>query len=282
MGITVGHWIIAETSPQTVILQGVVGAFELQFPIRVRLAPKGTSRCEATLFSARVKLQTDGRGEQDVGSAAPKIPVTLEPGKGLLTDCPVFHLPLSLSQITRIEELRNGTDLTFSLSASGRGIDGEYTHQVFDTWRFFVPQSDWILQLRNAGALDVLLVEVPMPLSEPNSELIGIKNSLVGAQRQFVLGNYSACVSSCRLVLDELGNKSYGEKWAGPALARLCADRDKMGKVEREIAIGAVVRHYTHPAHHSESDGGGANYDQSEAKFLLTLTAAIVAKVWSR
>ncbi len=282
MNITVGHWIVAEVTPQPVILQTLVGAFDLQFPLRVRQSKLTSPRCIATIFTARASVDVSAHGPKELGCAIPKIPLRIEVGVGLASDSPVLHLQLTPHQLFCIEDLRNGGDLNFSLAVSGIGTDGEYPHQIFDTWRLFVPQSHWVQQLRAARALDILLVEVPMPVVDAAEEIASVRDHLRSAQQQFVLGHYNGCIATCRLALDDLGNRVHGKNWAGPALSRLCAGRDDMAKQEREKAITAVVRHYTHPAHHSGSDGGDASYDRAEAKLLLTMTAAIAARAWSR
>jgi hypothetical protein len=33
-----------------------------------------------------------------------------------------------------------------------------------DEWRIQVPRSEWLAKLRSAGARDVLLLEIPLPL----------------------------------------------------------------------------------------------------------------------
>lgn len=282
MSITVGHWIVAEVALQPVILQPLVGAYDLQFPIRVRQSKLTSPHCIATISTARASIHGNTEGEKGLGCAAPKVPLRIEVGESLITDSPTFHLQLTAHQLACVEDLRNGGDLTFSLAISGVGTDGEYSHQIFDTWRFFVPQSHWVQQLRNARAQDILLIEVPMPVIDAAEEVAGVRNHVLSAQKHFVLGHYTDCVSACRLALDELGNRLHGKNWAGPALSLLCSGRDGMAKQEREVAISAVVRHYTHPAHHSEADGGETHYDRSEAKLLLTLTAAVVARAWGR
>ena len=50
-----------------------------------------------------------------------------------------------------------------------------------------------------------------------------------------------------------------------------------MDKPSREAAVYAVVRHYTHLAHHGPSEGGVPAYTRAETQFLLTLAAAAAA-----
>lgn len=50
-------------------------------------------------------------------------------------------------------------------------------------------------------------------------------------------------------------------------------------KDEREAALWGAVRHYTHQAHHSGSEGGVSVYSRAEARLVLTLTASFVARM---
>ncbi len=75
-----------------------------------------------------------------------------------------------------------------------------------DDWRCQVPRSDWLQKLRSAGARDVLLLEVPLPLVDRPKEWEAISDAIQNAEKHFREGDYHACVSSCRLALDELGH----------------------------------------------------------------------------
>lgn len=53
------------------------------------------------------------------------------------------------------------------------------------------------------------------------------------------------------------------------ALDRLASDRAGMTKSERCTAVYAVLRHYTHQAHHGPSEGGESSYTRSDAQFVF-------------
>lgn len=103
-------------------------------------------------------------------------------------------------------------------------------------------------------------------------------DNLVRAEEQYRNGDYSACVASCRTVIEELGHQKYeGKDWAIPLLKRLANDRNNMTKTDREAALWGALRHYTHLAHHEDNEGSTSNHSRPEAQFVLTLAASFVA-----
>ena len=85
-------------------------------------------------------------------------------------------------------------------------------------------------------------------------------------------GDYGGCIASCRIVIDEVG-KLWGMNW--PKMLELTRGKSK---AEREEALFAVVRHYTHGAHHAPGDGGASGYTRREAELILNVTAAATAQ----
>ena len=49
-----------------------------------------------------------------------------------------------------------------------------------------------------------------------------------------------------------------------------------MTKAERQEAVYAALRHYTHPAHHASDDGAEYSYSRAEAEFTLSATVGAV------
>jgi hypothetical protein len=181
-------------------------------------------------------------------------------------------------QLAVIERLRNAGDVSFELLASGVGIDQHGEQPVQDEWRIQVPRSDWLAKLRSAGARDVLLLEIPLPLLDTSKRWEEITKELRRAEAQFRGGDYRGSVASCRTVVDELGHERFeGEDWASPLLDRLARDRGDMTGTEREAALWAAVRHYAHLAHHGSSDGGVSHYSRAEAQLVLTMVASLVS-----
>lgn len=191
-------------------------------------------------------------------------------------------MALQPGQLAAIERSGETGDVAFELQAIGVGTDQNGEHPVQDDWRFPIPRSDWLQKLRGASARDVLLLEVPLPLVDRPKEWEAISHAIQDAEKHFREGDYHACVSSCRLALDELGHVRFGPgDWAGPLLDRLGTNRGGMTRSEREAALWATVRHYAHLAHHGPSDGGVVHYSRAEAQLALTAVAALIANAHS-
>ena len=73
---------------------------------------------------------------------------------------------------------------------------------MLGNWRHRVSRSDWIGQLHTAGARDVLLLEVPIPLKGTADDWQSIAASLQRAEEQYRSGDYHSCIealqSGCR------------------------------------------------------------------------------------
>ena len=215
---------------------------------------------------------------QALGFARPEaaFEINCKPFKSTAT--PNLHLHLQPAQLAALEALRGTGDLVFELLALGIGTDENGDQHVQGDWRISVARSDWIKKLRDAGARNVMLLEIPLPLESIADEWHEITAGLQRAEAQYRNGDYHSCIGSCRTVMQELGLQRYGDgKWASEFLEQLASDRKGMSKSQREGALFAVLRHYTHQAHHGPSEGGVPAYTRAEAQFVLSLTAAAVA-----
>lgn len=82
------------------------------------------------------------------------------------------------------------------------------------------------------------------------------------------------------MIVKELGRKVFGcADWAKLSLDRLSSDRGGVSKNECAGAMVGTLRHYTHLAHHGQSEGGEVSYSRADAQHisLLTLPASFVA-----
>lgn len=278
MSLTIGSWIIADTRIQGVTLRSVLGGYELIFGLHLTVNPEREVAQRASIVGARVSVKASGSGNQPCGFARPEGPFEIRQHEFPSTMSPSLVLPIQPSQLAAIENLRGAGDLDFELMATGVGADQNGEQQIQDTWRVHVSRSDWIKKLREAKARDILLLEVPVPLKNRSKKWSAIANDLQRAEEHYRNGDYHACVGLCRTVMQELGHQKFKNKeWAGPLLGRLAKDRNGMEKGEREAALWAALRHYTHQAHHGPSEGGVPEYTRAEAQFVLTFTAAAVA-----
>ncbi|MBL8688020.1 MAG: hypothetical protein JNL04_02930 [Rhodospirillaceae bacterium] len=269
---------VADVTQSQIHLQRMVGAYELRFLFQFQtLRKEGTPR-QVTINGARVSTQI-GAGEHQLGIASLDAPVHLRLEDSERTAGASFALTLQPHQLSAIEELRGNEDLSLYLTLGGTGSDGLNTQSLQTKWGIPIARSRWLEMLRDARALDVLLVEVPMPITNVPEDWKKIRADLLEAQRHFHTGEFSACVLSCRKVIEEIGGRLYKEtEWHGSRLTRLASDqRRDMTKEQREEAVNAAVLHFTHPAAHAEGKGG-VLYTRSEAKLILTLAAAIAAR----
>ena len=120
---------------------------------------------------------------------------------------------------------------------------------------------------------------MPLPFPERSDRWSKISDELRRAEARLRNGDYHACVSACRVIVQELGCEIFDRTdWAGPSLNRLSSkDRREMSKSEREGAMLGALRHYTHQAHHGQGEGGEINYSRADAQHVLTLVASFVA-----
>lgn len=279
MDVTVNGWTVLRAAHPQLHLQRIAGAHELVLRFEAQIIPAERTPRNLAIYGAKISMQGNG-GSLDLGYARLDAPFHAKQGLREMGATLTFALPLHPPQLSAIEELRAESDLSLYLAPCGIGGDGSVTNPLYEKWGIPVPRSRWLEMLRDARALDVLLLEIPMPVGEVPAWAKAVRDDLTRAQRHFHMGEYVDCVGSCRRVLDELGKRSHGDRWSGPLLGSLANrdTRDAMTKQEREQAIQATIRHFTHLAHHSESDGG-VFYDRAEAKLALSLTAAITARM---
>lgn len=271
MSLTVNSYIVADAKTEWVSLQPLVGAYELTFSLSAKINSRRENKTRwIALHAARVRVRSANGQLNDLGLARPTQPIIIRQTDFISNADISLNLVLHPHQLPKLEDKRDANDLNFELAISGEGgvlEDASADCPVNETMWKQVGRSDWINQLASARALDVLLLEVPIPFTEASEEQRNVVSHLRSAQKYFVEGHYESCVSECRNVFDELGTTDGAFKALGSAPRA-------MSKDERESAILAVLRHYTHLAHHSEIHGGGVTYSRAEAKLLLTLATA--------
>ena len=287
--VTVNSINIAETTQEQVWFKPIIGAYELCFNFSLKGSPEREGKHRwAEISTARVQIKAHNGKEHDFGLAHLETPISIKthPEHPIIKQV-TFYLKLTDTQVSQLEDIRDGHDLNFMLMIKGVGGDGEYTNVVHDNWKVEMPRSKWIELLKQVGYMDIMLIEVPMlPKGKIAEDWIDIRHDLKEAQRHFLNREYPACVAKCRSVIQEAGHKNFGKQnWANPHLDKIGkknkntdTDRKDMTKDEREGAIWAALRHYTHQSNHSKSEGGERMYSRSDAKLILVLTAAFISK----
>ena len=282
MGLTVGSWQIADLRVQSVTLRPMVGGFELIFGLRVAIRAVQNVVRRVSVAGSRITVRPNDGEPWSLGFARPERPFVITSTSGGATESHDLYLYLQPGQLAALETLRGTGDLSFEFAASGTGFDENGEQYVLGDWRHRVSRSDWIGQLHTAGARDVLLLEVPIPIEGAADEWRSVAESLQRAEEQYRSGDYHSCIGSCRTAMEELGMYRHGDReWASKALGALASGstRNDMDKAAREAAVYAVLRHYTHQAHHGPSEGGVPAYTRAEAQFVISLTVAAAAHV---
>ena len=275
MTLLVGSRRIADGGVQSVALRRAVGAYELVFAFYLTASPGEGGLPRGSVLGARVSAKPSRGEPRDLGIARPERPFEVVCREHVTTATPTLHICLQPGQIAALETLREAGDLTFDLSFSGTASDRQGEQQVYGSCSVGVPRSEWLEKLRGAGVRDTLLVEVPLPLEGVSEEWREAASHLRHAEEHYRNGDYRGCIASCRIAIDAVGELR-GMNWSKiPDLAR------GMDKAAREEALFAVVRHYTHEAHHAASDGGARGYTRREAELILNLTAAATAHALS-
>jgi hypothetical protein len=280
MELTVNSKIIADANVQRVQVRQLVGSFELSFSIEVSVHSMRDLARWILLHSARVTARSTKGAQMEVGRLAPDKPVLVQQLTNTTQLSAQFSIALLPQQLAALEDQRDGGDLDFEIAMSGTGGDDK-TGQVPTNATLWhrAPRSQWVAQLNGAGAANILLLEVPMPLIEPAASARAIDQHLRQAHKHFLDGSYRECVSECRQVTEELGRVSSGDPYKQLGNR---TDREAMTKEEREDAVVAVIQTYAHLSAHSPSRGGVMDFTRSDAKLILSLTAALVAHRASR
>jgi|CXWL01.1.fsa_nt_gi hypothetical protein len=268
MSLNVNSQIVAHVAVAFVELRALAGAFELHFGLSLTPTHSENAVRWIALHGARISLRTYGGGETPLGVARPDQLIRIRQTKSTFPQSASLFLSLQPPQLGAIEDFRLANDITFLLSFSGEGgTEGEPGEMsVHDQLQRVVPQSDWIAQLQAARALDILLVEIPMPFDNPSEAQVALTNHIRQAQRHFLNGHYRETVADCRAAMECLGV-------AATALDPIATRRSSMTKDERLQAVLASIRHLSHIAHHA-TGSGSPDFDRAEAKLLLQLTAA--------
>lgn len=265
--------LVADISPPRFVLTQAVGGFALSVVVAGVSRPKIGEQPIIWLAPdvARVDVGPD---QLCLGSATPNHSLhvrTLQtPGHFSYE----FRLDLSPAQLAALEDIRGGGDLAFRVILSGvAGNEASFADR--ESWQqvltHVVPLSEWIEHLRVAKAMDILLLEIPMPFVDPPAQLAAAMKLLRQAQSLFLQAHYADCVINCRRALEEF-EKVLGRDRSG-LLKRLATDREGLDKSERQTTIEAAVYHFGNLAVHD----GVVAFDRRDAKLMLAVTAALAS-----
>jgi hypothetical protein len=124
----------------------------------------------ALVHSADVQVDSAQGRLAGVGLARPATPLRFATRPTPSTVSAQFRLSVTAHQLAAIETLRNCGDLTFKLVVSGEGgprSDPDRIERIHEDFWLREERSAWIDKLVAAKALDVTLLEIPMPFVDP-------------------------------------------------------------------------------------------------------------------
>lgn len=280
MSLTVNSRIVAKVSIARLFMRQALGGFELVFGIDGETTVHDDTPFWLTASAARVEVVVERGANSHLGIARPDVPVRMVTHKSPLTVMSEFKLVISPQQLAAIEDVRAGGDLGFHLAIAGEGGGGgggnsDAIHPSNDSLWKTIGRSDWIASLRAANAMDILLLELPMPFLEPSAELRAVVDNLRQAQRMFFEGHFTDSVINCRKAVETLGTlQGRDRNWSSDALKRLANTRETMTKDERQIAMEASLFHFASLAAHD----GTTHFDRREAKFAFALATTLIAQ----
>ena len=188
-----------------------------------------------------------------------------------------FRIPITAYQLAEIEDLRASGDLQVKLVISGEGgpvAHADRVERIYEEFWRLVGRSNWVHELNNAKAMDILLFEVAIPLGNLPGKAGATVEALRTAQRLFVEGNYAESIARCRTAIEALAAAEGRDKdWSGPAFEKLKPRRGDMIKEDRELLLEASLLHFTHLGAHPNE----VQISRQDAKLAIALTASVVA-----
>jgi hypothetical protein len=274
-GMTVSHHIVAKLAIEHVGLRSLLGGYELLIAVAGETTPVPVAVQRFAVEAARVEIAAGMGPTTEMGIARPDKP---ERGQQYPNAVPFrveLRLPLSPYQLAAIEDLRGQEDLRLQVTLVGHGGDDRQSFPINESFHKTVGRSDWVQQLKAAGAADILLLEIPMPFGNVPPDRALVIESLKQAQRVFLDGHYIDCIINCRKTIEALGVAEGRDRyWSSAALERLCKNREAMTLDDRTVAAQAALVHLASLAVH----GSGIEFSREDARFALAQTASFVAR----
>jgi len=273
MKISIQGFHVAQADWNARYFQRVAGGYELVFQANLNMRSE-KHVYSAEIFGAKVKLLTGSGSPLDLGYSTLDVPLRVN-CRSFLRQVE-FKVRLLPHQLEEIEERRAGENVEFELEIRGTGYEGKNERLMDqDKWRLGIPQSEWIDLLYSVGAYSSIDISVKCPIATPDTGRQAIYRAFKAAHDQFNRGNYSNSVSGCRLLLELLLKKKDID--VQKTFDSLASNRRRLNKYDREKLIVASVVHLTNLAHHTDEDRL-PEFDRSEARFVLTTTAAAIQR----
>ena len=285
MGLTYSdNSLIAELSVKSVTGRPGVGFYRLLFEVSIsqhRISKTWSSFRE---IWGQVRVGSPGNAHNELGRINPEVPIAMVARKSSsevpssFTFSHLFYIDLNPLQIEHIEGLRNGGDIEFDIQISGI-TDGEHgPHTAHDWLHFPAMQGTWLKVLKEMKYREFLLFEIPIPSENTSDELKQALMHLTQAKDHLLKGHYDDVVGKCRLVLEGVTKGLKEGSDFQTAIDAYKNRKEEMKKDQRFLFLREAARHVCHLPHHVSDEPNGVSYDREEAKCVLGVTAAILAR----
>lgn len=182
-----------------------------------------------------------------------------------------LEIELDAARIEAIEKVRLGGNLTFSIDLYATAHQGDESTQLYrQPHQLVVSQSDWISLLENIGYRKTLLLEVPVPTGESNSNFAEATKHLANAQKQMLHGHYREAVGACRDVLESLSRSLNDD--GEPAQS----DKHKRDKRDRFTATRKALHALTSAAKHADATTSLIEWSLADSRAAISLAATLL------
>lgn len=267
---------VAKVEIDRVELHATLGGFEMAFWLQGQTVTPDPNYW-SIVHSAEVEVGGSQGQLSRLGVARPAAPLRLQTAPNPLMISWEFRLSITSHQLMAIEDLRDSGDLQIKLVISGEGGPSAYPDRIdriFEEFSLHVARSTWIARLMTAKALDIALIEIPMPFVDPPVASRDMMEMIRRAQHLFLEGRYPESVARCRTALESMAAlENRAENWSSTALDSFKTARRDMTKEQRELAIEAALFHFSHLGAHPNE----VQIDRRDAKLVIALTASILA-----
>jgi hypothetical protein len=258
-----------------------LGLSELSFTLVWSLHPTRTD--VFTIFGTSIWISVQAEGESSpvlLGQAMPEAawcdetrPFPQDGGRCM------YRLMLPSPQLLALESYRQGRNLIFSLDIRGNSHCAQGVRRFNETLSLRVNLSDWTRVLREADAADVLLVGVHLPSADLDPKYRGAIDLVRKANHHLIHGDFTIAVAECRRALESLWKAANLTPRALKARQQSAggAERQKLGKKDRELAYGEALKHLCHSAHHVGEDSIPDEFGRLDASLIVGSTAALIS-----
>lgn len=283
MTLNYGNRVIGEIRPDGLHGHAGLGMSQLRFSLSWNIHPRQDHLFR--IFSTSIWVSARPEGESQwhmLGHAMPETAWSDECREGAPFDrLLLYRLTLPDPQLLAVEHARKGRAMWFQLEARGHvhGPDGILS--LDSTVTLQVNASDWARVLKEANAVEVLLVGVHLPVAGSDGEAQAPIGLVRKANEHLLQGNYDDAVAQCRRAIESLWKATKLKNHAKDARTRFAKmpEREAMTKLDRELALGEALLNFTHPAHHVNADAEPEVFSRLDAALAVAATAGLVSSL---